>query len=178
MSDRVTLITLQEFRELARPTSAHLEESEVLAYVRECEDKYIIPAIGWNYFRAATGKTDWGEVADATFVPSVFLDGGEWSDGKAARYCFGLKKALAYFAYARLIRSDGAMLSRSGIMRHNDQYATRGDDTQKSVYNDAVDMAEAYLSEAMTYLKAHQPKAAKPLNKMRGSRIHIHAIGN
>lgn len=182
MSDRPQLIDLDTFRALARPTSAHLDEDEVNAYIRECEDKYIVQPMGWTYFRAAIGLTPWDEVCDATFSEEVFLVGGQWTeatkDGKdTPHYCNGLKRALAYFVYARMVRADGALLSRSGNMRHNDQYADHHADPSRNIYEDVMSMAEAYLAEAMLYFNYHRLDTSAEAKPMRSSRIHIHAIG-
>ena len=45
-NERTRIITVEQFRELARPTSIHLDESEVDIYIREAEDASIIPAVG------------------------------------------------------------------------------------------------------------------------------------
>ena len=44
------LITVGQCLALARPTSVHLDEDEVQAYITECEDMHIIPAIGFANF--------------------------------------------------------------------------------------------------------------------------------
>ena len=46
------ILTVEEFKELARPTSKHVDEDEVMAFVRECEDIYIIPAVGLEKYQA------------------------------------------------------------------------------------------------------------------------------
>ena len=188
---RKQLITADQFRELARPTSAHLDENEVNAYIRESEDTNIIPAIGWERFRAATHQGDWGNSwGDSVlpdFKPLIFLDGGEYTtkkegdcsqgETKVKKYTSGIRKALAYFTYARLFRADGTIISRAGGMRHRDDYSDHVQDVSSNKqYNDILDMAERYLSDALEYLKAFTPKGeVKP---QRGTRAHIHAIGN
>lgn len=186
---RKQLLSVEQFRELARPTSAHLDEEEVNAYIRECEDANIIPAIGWKRFKAATEEQgDWGDSVLPDFQPDVFLDGGEYETAKegsgcnqdttkAQKYTSGIRKALAYFTYARLFRADGTIVSRTGGMRHRDDYSDHIQDTSgNKQYNDILDMAEKYLSDALEYLKAHtQQGEVKP---QRGTRAHIHAIGD
>lgn len=183
---RKQLITVGQFRELARPTSAHLDEDEVTAYIRECEDTNIIPAIGWERFKAATEQGEWGDSVLPDFQPAVFLDGGEYTkkegycsqdETKVQRYTSGIRKALAYFTYARLFRADGTIISRAGGMRHRDDYSDHVQDVSSNKqYNDIMDMAERYLSDALEYLKAFTPKGeVKP---QRGTRAHIHAIGD
>lgn len=185
---RKQLLSVEQFRELARPTSAHLDEDEVNAYIRECEDANIIPAIGWKRFKAATeGQGDWGDSVLPDFQPSTFLDGGEYTTKKEGdcsqdettvqKYTSGIRKALAYFTYARLFRADGTIVSRAGSMRHRDDYSDHIQDTSgNKQYNDIMDMAERYLSDALEYLKAYTKQGeVKP---QRGTRAHIHAIGD
>ena len=76
MGKRKQLITADQFRELARPTSTHLDEDEVNAYIRECEDANIIPAIGYERFKAATEQGEWGDSVLPDFQPATFP--GRW----------------------------------------------------------------------------------------------------
>lgn len=180
---RKPLITVEQFRALARPTSVHLDEEEVTAYIRECEDEHIIPTIGWKNFKAATGVCVWDATFDDTFVPDLFLDGGEWQEVVSKKgeeetvlhYCNGIRKALAYFVYAKLLRADGTIISRSGSMRHRDDYSDHVDDSKLKQYNDTMSLAEMYLAGALLYLRDKaKDKQVKPA---RGTRAHIHAIG-
>lgn len=163
------MLTVEEFKELARPSSAHLDDNEVLAFVREEQDVFIIPAIGYELFKALLGET-------LTAEQSTILNGGEWTDTKKSvlHLCKGLKAALAYFVYAKMMRSDGTLLSRAGSMRHNDQYAAHVDDTKLKQYNDVMGVAENYLSNTMEYINYLNDDKLQPV---RGSRCHIHAIG-
>ena len=52
------------------------------AYIRECEDANIIPAIGYERFKAATEQGEWGDSVLPDFQPAVFLDGGEYTTKK------------------------------------------------------------------------------------------------
>lgn len=187
MSDtkqRKPLITVEQFRELARPTSAHLDEEDVRTFIRECEDNYIIPAIGYRQFKGAVeceNNTPWDDKFDDTFAPVVFLDGGEWTpeqgeDKGLVQWCSGVRKALAYFVYARMQRADGNILSRSGAMRHNDERAEHTNDSKLRQYGDTMDMAERYLADCVRYLKVHlRDEHVKPI---KPTRARIKAIGD
>lgn len=184
--ERKQLITVEQFRALARPTSMHLDQDEVNAYIRECEDSNVIPAIGWERFKAATGQGDWGNSVNADFVPDVFLDGGEYEveavcdcqgETKETKYTSGLRKALAYFVYARLLRADGTIVSRAGGMRHSGGFSDHVKDVSgNNQYDDAMDMAQAYLTDALLYLKncTKQGEVKQPAD----NRVRIHAIGD
>lgn len=184
--ERKQLITVEQFRTLARPTSVHLDNDEVEAYIRECEDSNIIPAIGWERFKAATGLGDWESSVTADFSPEVFLDGGEYDvkascncsgKTKETKYTSGLRKALAYFVYARLLRADGTIVSRAGGMRHRDDYSDHVKDvSNNNQYDDVMDMAQDYLTDALLYLKecTKQGEVKKPADR----RMRIKAIGD
>lgn len=183
--DRKPLITVDQFRQLARPTSIHLEEEDVLSYVRECEDERIIPAIGWGNFKSSLGLRPWDSTFSDSFIPDLWLDGGEWtktavgSDGvqyNKEYYCSGVRKALAYFVYAKMLRADGTIVARAGTMRHRDDYSDHLDDPQIRQYNDVMDMAERYLGECLYYLNKH--KKNRQISPQRGSRARIHVIGD
>ena len=164
------ILTVSEFKELARPTSKHIDESEVSTFIRECEDMHIIPAVGLDTFEELTAE----EVADDR---KILLDGGVWTDkcGKRQK-CSGLKMALAYFVYGKMMMADGAIVTRTGLMQHNDEYASRTDDKNRvRRYNDVMNVAEAYLDGCLAYWKSVKGDDVKPV---RGSRVHIHAIGD
>lgn len=180
MSERKPLITVEQFRQLARPTSAHLDEEDVMTFVRECEDAYIIPTVTYRQFKGAVeceDNTPWDESFDDTFVPRTLLDGGEYTTEKGSvEWCSGMRKALAYFVYARMQRADGNIISRSGAMRHNDERAEHTDDSKLRQYNDTMAMAERYLSECVAYLKLHlKDERVKPIHTTRAK---ITAIGD
>lgn len=182
---RNPLITPEQFRELARPVSIHVDDSEIAQFVRECEDMFIIPAVTWELFKSATVTNTWDETFDETFNPTVFLSGGEYdaSEGTCCcngneggiRYCNGLRKALAYYVYAKMLRNDGNIIARAGAMQHNDQYAYHTNDASLKRYNDTMDIAERYLGECMEYANLHRLN-----NKLstRQSRCRVLAIGD
>lgn len=173
---REHLLTVEEFRSLARPTSKHIDEEEVCSFIRECEDMTIIPAIGYDTYEKLLSD-------DLSDEEKVLLDGGTWVQGIVGRCngqnglrrkCSGLKTALSYFVYAKMIQSDGSIVTRTGAMRHNDEYASHIED-KKGRYNEVMNVAEEYLSGCLQYWKSVKSEDVHPV---RGSRVHIHAIGD
>lgn len=177
-------MTVGQFRDLARPTGIHLDESEVDCWIRECEDAYIIPAITYRQFKGAVeceDNTPWDASLDDSFSTSVFLDGGEWmqdegTEREQVQWCSGVRKALAYFVYARLLRADGSIVTRAGAMRHREDRADHVDDTKLKQYNDTMEMAERYLAECVAYLKLHLRD--KQIEPIKPTRARIKAIGD
>lgn len=163
------ILTVDEFRELARPTSKHIDVEEVLTFIRECEDMFIIPGIGLSRFKRLLGDSLSGD-------DKILLSGGEYKDKKNTLYkCSGLKLALSYFVYAKMTMADGGMLTRTGMMQHNDSYASREEDKNKvRRYNEAMNVAESYLNSCLAYIKSKE----KDINPVRGTRLRVHAIGD
>lgn len=180
MNEHKHLITAADYKALARPASVHLDDDEVQAFITECEDMHIIPAIGYANFNRAVNSLTFTDVFDETFSASIWLDGGEFvtrecgCDGRTM-WCTGLRKTLAYYVYAKMLRADGTMVARAGAMRHNDQYASHVDPNRKQ-YDDVMNIADRYLAECMEYAKAHSAEcnAVRPI---KGSRARIKAIG-
>lgn len=164
------LLTADNWQEYTRIASIHVDNEEVNAFIEECEQLFIIPAIGAELFLKLLG-------ANLDDSQSLLLEGGVYVDSKQKKHVFkGLRRALAYFVYAKMAKNDGAMVSRSGFMQHEDEYARRLDDKNRvNKYNDLMNVAEVYLSGALEYLKTwDEMKNVKPV---RGSRVHIVDVG-
>lgn len=71
--ERTSLLTVEQFKQLARPTGNHIDEEEVKVFIRECEDSFIIPAIGYERFKASIGQGDFGIpfFRDSMQIPSL-----------------------------------------------------------------------------------------------------------
>lgn len=171
------LLSVEGFRALARPTSSHLDEDEVRKFIEECEDVYIIPAFGLETFKTLLNV----EISQG-MEEDVLLNGGEWEDrecrcGGGLKRCHGIRKALAYYVYARMMQNDGGIVTRSGFVRHDDEYASRDDDKNRvRKYNEVMNVAELYLSSCLEYWKNRSGCCGE--RKVRGTRVRIHSIGD
>nr|DAD67601.1 MAG TPA: hypothetical protein [Siphoviridae sp. cttU829]DAN49423.1 MAG TPA: hypothetical protein [Caudoviricetes sp.] len=168
------ILTADKFRELARPTSRHIEEQDVNAFIRECEDMQIIPAIGLGLFKKLLDPDTLGE------KEKTLLVGGEYEHNGVLRKCAGIEIALAYFVYAKMSIADGGMLTRTGMMQHRDSYADREDNKNRiRRYDEAMNVAESYLSSCLAYINTWDAdKCGRGGRKVYGSRVRIHAIGD
>lgn len=171
------IITLDEFKMLARPTSVHLDEAHFVAYLQEAEAAHIIPAIGYELYDTLTHAGSWDDDSEEWYT--TLLEGGEFTftpcgcGDSVTKYCHGLKKATAYFTYAAMQKADGGVMARGGFMRHRDEYGEHVDDNRDQ-YNSAMDMAELYLDSVMEALKSND----NTTRRARQSRARIKAIGD
>ena len=134
----------------------------------------IMPVIGLAMYEELTGGGELSEEA------KILLNGGKWkettNEESQSRMCGGLKKALAYFVYAKTSMSDGVILTRSGSMPPDASSAPRSDDQNRvRRYNEVMNIAEEYLDGCLQYLNQWKGEKIKPV---RGTRVHIHAIGD
>lgn len=168
----IHLITKGDVETLSRPISVHVNESDINAFIDETEQMDIIPSIGSELYLELQADL-YGDKYE------MLLSGGVYSgkDGKK-RIFKGLKSAMAYYVYARLVKNDGRILSESGFLSHNDEYGTKSDDKQKyASYNDALNIAKRYLSDVLDYLKSTDVTFNKKA-KVKNNGTRFIAIGD
>ena len=164
------ILTVERFKELARTTSRHVDDEDVVKYMRECEDIYIIPSVGLSMYKELCKD-------DIAADLQILLGGGEYMENEGLRKCDGLQIALSYFVYAKMLRADGAMLARTGFMKHEDSYASHIiDKANTQQYNDVMNVAEKYLNSSLMYLK--HLKRGENVKEIKGFRTRIKAIGD
>ena len=173
------LLSAEEWPKYTRAVSVHLDNEEVEKWIDECEQLFIIPAIGGKLFsRFASGE-------ELSEQEAMLLEGGEYEQercGCGSTYIGifkGLKWALAYFVLAKMMRNDGGLLSRGGFFRHDDEHASHLDDKNNvNRYNDVMNVAENYLNGALLYWKSINGEGCGTSAKVRGSRVRILSVGD
>ena len=173
-------LNYDQFRALARPTSQHLEEDIVANYISECEDTYIVPAITLElYYALCEYDEEHGALDDPL---RILLNGGSYEDTQRCdgayqwRMCYGFRKALSYFVYAKMMLDDGLTVTRSGNIQHNDEYGYRMEQKQRiNRYNDVLNTAQMYLESCLQYVHFLAPREQHQI-KQFGTRIK--AIGD
>lgn len=175
------LLTAEMWPKYTRAVSQHLDDEEVEKWIDECEQLFIVPAIGADLFvRLAKGE-------ELTEQEERLLEGGKYDGTGTGCVCMGtmtglfkgLRWALAYFVLAKMIRNDGVMLSRGGFFRHDDEHGSHLDDRDNvNRYNDVMNVAETYLNGALLYLKSINKEDCKSGARVRGSRVRIISVGD
>lgn len=146
------LITIDEFNKLARPSSQHIDPLRVLTCIDESERLDIMPTFGDTFYLDIAEHLG---SDDAESVPySVLLNGGVYTDICGRSHVLaGLKKALAYYAYARLVRIADNELTRYGFVAKADDYSDRVSEKGKAAaVADARIVADGYMRECLRFL--------------------------
>lgn len=141
MTDR-PFITPQDISLLARPCYA--DEAKVLAYIYEAEQNNIKPKIGDDLFlRLKDGEN------------SLLLEGGTYEKNGKRYQLNGIKKALAYYAYSRLLESGSVNLTRQGVVnRRSDDANAVNEDNIIKISRETYAIADRYMQEIIDYLGA------------------------
>lgn len=153
------LITFDEVGYLSRPMSIHVDREKIDAYIRESEDIDLRSALGDSLLLDIKANPD---------RYGTLLDGGEYENACGEKRSLkGLKIALAYFVYARIVKNADDNVTRFGFVNKDGDYSSRPDYREKSMaYNDAYSVAASYLKECVAYLNAN--KQDYPLYKGKG----------
>lgn len=145
------LLTAKEVPELSRDMSAHIDSKKVETYIRESENIDIKSALGDALFLAIKNNPE--KYAD-------LLNGGTYKDcgGNTATFV-GLKTALAYYTYARVVKNGDGNVTRFGFMNKDSEYSNKSDVREKTMaYNEAFSIADTYLKECLNYIVANRDK--------------------
>jgi hypothetical protein len=151
------LLTLDEFRQLAKPVAMTLGTGEVTPYIEEAQGIDIMPYLGEalvldivEYVDGKPGTPDY----------STLLSGGIYTTAGCPprRVEFaGLKKALAYYVYSRLVKNTPYALTRYGDVNKTDQYSVQAERSERSVMErDARSTADYHAAACARYLQANR----------------------
>lgn len=169
------LILPAEVGELARPCYA--DDALLTQIIAESEREDIRPRIGAAIYvalkEAATEE-------DLTGGMRVLLLGGTWTDpaGKV-RYLDGLKTALAYYVYGRVIRDGNITSTRYGAVIKSDENSNSASDTaeRQRQYRQAFAAADTMLTEAVNYIIAAQLGGCEDVPRATSNRARMNVIG-
>lgn len=135
-----SLITPEEISTLARPCYA--DEAKALAYIYECEQNDIKKVIGDDLFIQL-------KEGGQTFL----LEGGIYERNGKRYELNGIKRALAYYVYSRLLESSSVELTRQGVVNRRSDHSNDADDREIiSVSRETLAIADRYMQEVAVYL--------------------------
>lgn len=165
--DNVLLITRDDIVRECRPTSA--EEVLVDRCIEEAQNLDIIPAIGADWWLRVLDK-------DNDAVAMLLWNGGLYEDTNGCKRLFaGLKKALLYYSYARLVRSQGGTSTRFDFVVKADQYSDSADLKAKvQAYNEAFQTADGYKAQCLLFINEG---GCCNRRKMVNNRLSVKKIG-
>lgn len=145
------LTTIEDIKGI-RDLSQNLKDGRITPYIVEVEDAYILPAIGAALYE----RLDTGEETDA-----ILMDGGYYDrptcDGTERDRCYGIRRAVAYFAYARVLKNNQINVTAFGVtQKQSNQSNPTGEDAITDAVTEARKMGYHYLKSCIRYLHRNE----------------------
>lgn len=167
--DNQLLISREDIDKECRPCNA--QDALVDRCIEEAQNLDIIPAIGADWWLRILNRED---DADARQL----WDGGIYTDDCNHRHIFaGLRKALLYYAYARVVRSSGGVSTRFDFVVKADQYSDSADLKAKvQAYNEAFATADGYKAQALAFINTIASCCNQ--RKITNNRLSVKKIGH
>jgi len=136
------LITPDDIRKLARPCDVDRELAE--RAIEEASLLDIKPKLGEALFVRLVDNVKY----------SRLLEGGDYEDHNGNVHVFaGLRRALAYYAWGRLVKTGTHHLTRFGFVDKNDEHSTSAESKERQIaYRDAFSVADGYIQECFVYM--------------------------
>lgn len=166
------LTKIEDIRAI-RDIAANLRDNRLEPYIKECEDAYIMPALGAELYERLTTQQE------PTADDLVLLNGAYYDGPNGREYCHGIRKATAYFAYARVLRNNQVNVTAFGVVQKTGSYSQPTDGTQVTdVAAEAIKMAELYLHSCVKYLHRNDDCACgrKRPGHPADSKLHIQVL--
>ena len=166
--DNRLLITREDIDRECRPCES--QDALVDRCIEEAQNLDIIPAIGADWWLRVINNND-----DA--VAQLLWEGGVYRDTCGDAHIFaGLRKALLYYAYGRIVRNSVGMATRFGFQIKTDQYSDEAEPSQKTqAYNEAFATADTYKAQCLAYLNTSETCCKR---KMINNRLSVKKIGH
>lgn len=166
--DNKLLITREDIDRECRPCNA--QDALVDRCIEEAQNLDIIPAIGADWWLRVLDRND-----DA--VATLLWEGGIYRDTCGNAHIFaGLRKALLYYSYGRMVRSSGGVSTRFDFVVKADQYSDSADLQAKvQAYNEAFANADTYKAQCLAYLNTSETCCKR---KMVNNRLSVKKIGH
>ncbi len=150
------LITPDEISILARPCYADKEIAQKA--IDEAIDIDIRYLVGDSMFKELSGTND-----------NLVINGGEYKDEKGNIHIIGgLRKAIAYFAYSRVVKFGNSIPTRFGTMQSDDAYSSRSELKERQmIIDDAYNIGLKYIKEILAYMKKGECNPVEPIKSRR-----------
>jgi hypothetical protein len=145
------LITFNDIKSSVKSLSEHVKEDRVNNAILEAQQLDLKPRIGEQmYIELLETKATPTEAFRALMLGAIYTNP---SDGLKYEFA-GVKKALSYFAYSRLIKGISSSVASTGFVQKNNDFSQHTQLKEKlAASKDAEITGAAYLQECVDYIK-------------------------
>ncbi len=168
----ITLAELQAVRPVASNIGTTTGVDRLSMYIDEARRLDLQVALGAELL----AKID----ANAGAAYNTLIAGGTYTYGTpAVTYTFaGLKKALCYFVYARMIKANSVNVTAFGVVTKTDPNSEIASDKRLMMMaNESYDIGVAHLQDCMDYISRQWPSQVKA-EQTDNKRFNISPLGD
>lgn len=169
----MALITPTEMSSLSR--MSYIDDNKAAAYIEEAEQNDIRRWMGDALYEYVTNNIS--NVSD--LLNGCYYDAQDCC-GTIRRRHMGVKSALAYYAYSRIVTGGTIELTRVGVVDRNSDYSYHTDlQNRQQASREAAAIADRYMGEVMDYVKNNETLAAYAAKAQRpnSNRTTLKIIG-
>jgi len=161
---------------LCRPITLNFKDANIEVYIDEAEAIDVKPILGEQmYIDLSEAQTGTTLTADQVLI----LDGGVYTVDSRKYVFSGLKKAISYFVYSRLIKNADGQLTRYGFVNKELNESQRPELREKiQAADDAMKTGNAYLNEVLQFIKLNNLESVYTCPDKPVRRMTINAIGD
>lgn len=163
------IIEPSDVAKLARPCDC--DDDVILRTIEESEMLDIKPTLGDALFLRLGTHVEFDRL----------LNGGEYQNDKGETFVFaGLKRTLAYYVWARLVKTSTNHLTRFGYVVKQDDHSRATEFKERQIaYNDAFAIADGYMKQCLAYIIANPEIFADYYKKgsLKANRTKFKIIG-
>lgn len=124
-----------------RPIYNNINEERITPYINEVISLYVIPALGAALYKKIETNPD---------SYSTLLNGGYYAND--TKWFEGLKKAIAYLTYSRLLQNNQVSLTTYGIDHLESEYSEKVDERELTYQrNQAKEIGQGYFNRVIEY---------------------------
>ena len=150
------LLTKEILLDRARSVELNINyDAKVKPIVNEVQQYDVKMQLGEAFYNLLIDYLDAKESGGTTNAHlDLLMNGGAYTyDNNKYRFD-GLYTAVAYYTYARMIKSQAGNLGVTGLRTPNDQYNSMADlRDRQTAYTDVKSMADSYMADCLSYLK-------------------------
>lgn len=141
------IVTSSDVMLMCRPISTHYKPERIEMFIPEAELIDIKDQIGEQLYIS---------LLDSGTTYQELLDGGIYTVDEKKYIFKGLKSAISYFVYSRLIRNSDGQLTPYGYVNKDTDVSQKPELKERiAAANDAMEIGQAYLNECLQYIRLH-----------------------
>lgn len=175
----IHLTTPDSVREDVRPMSNKIKDDRILPYIEEVEQRIVKPRISDELY---IDLLLWIDAEDKTSFPEEYemlMNGGIYETYSGKKIFKGLKMAVNYYVYAKILKNNDLNITRFGVVSKEEEYSSRVELSNRlAAEKDVLQVADGYISECIDYLNVTKNITKfKKAGKQR-SRLDLSVIGD